>query len=91
MVPPFLLPASPRNQTVFNRKSQITNSKSQMNYPAASSGVSKTTTGKTLRPKGRGIHPDGINSSQRYLKFPLTLPLSPQGRGGGGEGANEFV
>jgi len=30
-----------------------------MNYPAASSGVSKTTTGKTLRPKGRGIHPDG--------------------------------
>ena len=31
----------------------------QMNYPAASSGVSKTTTGKTLRPKGRGIHPDG--------------------------------
>ena len=33
-----------------------------MNYPAASSGVSKTTTGKTLRPKGRGIHPDGIKS-----------------------------
>jgi len=31
----------------------------KMNYPAASSGVSKTTTGKTLRPKGRGIHPDG--------------------------------
>ena len=31
-----------------------------MNYPAASSGVSKTTTGKILRPKGRGIHPDGI-------------------------------
>jgi hypothetical protein len=30
-----------------------------MNYPAASSGVSKTTTGKILRPKGRGIHPDG--------------------------------
>jgi len=30
-----------------------------MNHPAASSGVSKTTTGKTLRPKGRGIHPDG--------------------------------
>jgi len=33
-----------------------------MNYPAASSGVSKTTTGKTLRPKGRGIHPDGNKS-----------------------------
>jgi len=33
--------------------------KTLMNYPAASSGVSKTTTGKTLRPKGRGIHPDG--------------------------------
>jgi hypothetical protein len=32
----------------------------EMNYPAASSGVSKTTTGKILRPKGRGIHPDGI-------------------------------
>lgn len=31
-----------------------------MNYPAASSGVSKATTGKILRPKGRGIHPDGI-------------------------------
>jgi len=31
-----------------------------MNYPAVSSGVSKATTGKILRPKGRGIHPDGI-------------------------------
>jgi hypothetical protein len=31
-----------------------------MKNPAASSGVSKTTTGKILRPKGRGIHPDGI-------------------------------
>jgi len=30
----------------------------EMNYPAASSGVSKTTTGKILRPKGRGIHRD---------------------------------
>ena len=37
-----------------------------MNYPAASSGVSKTTTGKTLRPKGRGIHPDGNKSSQVF-------------------------
>jgi hypothetical protein len=27
-----------------------------------------------------------INSSQRYLKFPLTLPLSPRGEGKG-EGA----
>ena len=35
-----------------------------MNYPAASSGVSKTTTGKILRPKGRGIHPNGINRIQ---------------------------
>jgi hypothetical protein len=33
----------------------------KMNYPTASSGVSKTTTGKILRPKGRGIHPDGNN------------------------------
>ena len=37
-----------------------------MNYPAASSGVSKTTTGKTLRPKGRGIHPDGIKNLYLY-------------------------
>jgi hypothetical protein len=38
-----------------------------MNYPAASSGVSKTTTGKTLRPKGRGIHPDGINDITKFI------------------------
>ena len=37
----------------------------EMNYPAASSGVSKTTTGKTLRPKGRGIHPDGNKFSAK--------------------------
>ena len=37
----------------------------EMNYPAASSGVSKTTTGKILRPKGRGIHPDG--NKGRYM------------------------
>jgi len=42
-----------------------------MNYPAASSGVSKTTTGKTLRPKGRGIHPDGnkTNPGCSFNKF----------------------
>jgi len=44
-----------------------------MNYPAASSGVSKTTTGKTLRPKGRGIHPDGNKSFAR-----AGLPLPPE-------------
>ena len=40
-----------------------------MNYPAASSGVSKTTTGKILRPKGRGIHPDGINFLKAFFHF----------------------
>jgi len=39
-----------------------------MNYPAASSGVSKTTTGKTLRPKGRGIHPDGNKYEKKFLE-----------------------
>jgi hypothetical protein len=45
--------------TVPMSKFQTSNTPNQMNYPAASSGVSKTTTGKILRPKGRGIHPDG--------------------------------
>ena len=42
-----------------------------MNYPAASSGVSKTTTGKILRPKGRGIHPDGKIKKPSHLIFIL--------------------
>jgi len=56
--------------------------KEKMNYPAASSGVSKTTTGKILRPKGRGIHPDG-NKNVAFLRRrrqkvgPITLRLSP--------------
>ena len=49
-----------------------------MNYPAASSGVSKTTTGKILRPKGRGIHPDGIKRS----KVPLCLRRSGYAQAG---------
>jgi hypothetical protein len=43
-----------------------------MNYPAASSGVSKTTTGKTLRPKGRGIHPDG-NKRREDRRIGVTI------------------
>jgi hypothetical protein len=42
-----------------------------MNYPAASSGVSKTTTGKILRPKGRGIHPDGIKKIEIFNIYGL--------------------
>jgi len=44
-----------------------------MNYPAASSGVSKTTTGKTLRPKGRGIHPDGNKKSLSKIPKSATV------------------
>ena len=44
----------------------------RMNYPAASSGVSKTTTGKTLRPKGRGIHPDG-NKRREDRRIGVTI------------------
>jgi len=42
-----------------------------MNYPAVSSGVSKTTTGKILRPKGRGIHPDGIKKIEIFNIYGL--------------------
>jgi len=50
-----------------------------MNYPAASSGVSKTTTGKTLRPKGRGIHPDGnkLTREIRWKQLDEDLEYSP--------------
>ena len=55
-----------------------------MNYPAASSGVSKTTTGKTLRPKGRGIHPDGNKISHRnnLWRKDMFMPIqwSPTGK-----------
>jgi hypothetical protein len=32
------------------------------------------------------IKPLAINAKQKYLKFPLTLSLSPAGRGEGGGG-----
>ena len=52
----------------------------KMNYPAASSGVSKTTTGKILCPKGRGIHPNGINSIYYRLDIycpPIAAKIKP--------------
>ena len=55
---PFIPPAELRGILAYFDK---------MNYPAASSGVSKTTTGKILRPKGRGIHPDGKITPKNLL------------------------
>jgi hypothetical protein len=43
-----------------------------------------------LKWKIRAVNPKPkiLNSNQRYLKFPLTLPLSPVGRGRGVRGQN---
>jgi len=58
----------------------------KMNYPAASSGVSKTTTAKILRPKGRGIYPDGIKNSYH----PVTIKARENKKSPCGMGSSEL-
>ena len=66
-------------------KSQYPKPDNHMNLPAASSGVSKTKTGRSIRRKRQGIYPKRNkfvgNECRRYVQL-INPPSSPFFKGG---------